>query len=694
MNISELNAEYQEADSIDKGIFAEQRSNVLLVAGDHYTKRYSNFWGRIREDSKISGDVRIRLTMNHTGRIVKRYSNSILSYSPGTSIKPKNQKELKDQKVAQINQKLWQDAKDRHDFDELRGEFADDFCEIGEVHGYIHWDPSAGPMRGYEQLVINGEPQFSVDELGNPVPVNDESKPVYAGDFVFDRLLGFNLLRNPEAQKFSKTKYLIYREMADIKELKKVYANDPEKLKFIQQSSEKTFKIFEVDGGGYRMSDETEVMIRTHVYRPSVLYPKGKFIICTDTGILEEGDLPFGEFPIISECMEKIQTSCRGRSIVKQIRPYQGEINRAASKQAEHQMTLGDDKLIVTGSMKVSDGGTLPGVRVVKVAPGSQPVVMEGRSGAQFVEYVNGKISEMYEIVDMQYLEVEKGENEPMALLFKSGKQRQKFARYTRRFQNFLIRFTRLYLRLAKHYIDEKMFEEIVGPDELVNFAEFKNSTDLSFQVVIESSNDDLEEKMGRQIVMNTILQYASAQLTPEMIGEVIKAMPYANVDKITSVLTLNSDTAENMILALDRGEQAQPSVYDDAPYMINRLTRRVRESDFKLLRPEIQQAYMQIIQEYDQIEAGKRRELQMAESQLIPMGGAKVKVDYYINPDPNNPTKTQRATVPAQSIEWLLEKLNMQGAMLTEQEMIPPEEQIKIAQQSGAMQPAQPEIM
>ena len=46
-----LNQLFDEADTADKEIFAEERSNILLVAGEHYMKRQNEFYRRIR-DSK------------------------------------------------------------------------------------------------------------------------------------------------------------------------------------------------------------------------------------------------------------------------------------------------------------------------------------------------------------------------------------------------------------------------------------------------------------------------------------------------------------------------------------------------------------------------------------------------------------------------------------------------------------------
>ena len=40
--ISELNQFFQDGEACDQEIFAEQRSNILLVGGEHYNRKRSN----------------------------------------------------------------------------------------------------------------------------------------------------------------------------------------------------------------------------------------------------------------------------------------------------------------------------------------------------------------------------------------------------------------------------------------------------------------------------------------------------------------------------------------------------------------------------------------------------------------------------------------------------------------------------
>ena len=68
-NISELNQYYLDAESADQSIFADMRSNLLLVSGDHYNKSQSSFHKRLRDNKEVSQEQKLRLTKNHIQNI-------------------------------------------------------------------------------------------------------------------------------------------------------------------------------------------------------------------------------------------------------------------------------------------------------------------------------------------------------------------------------------------------------------------------------------------------------------------------------------------------------------------------------------------------------------------------------------------------------------------------------------------------
>lgn len=685
-NIEELNKNYKEAESCDAEIFAEQRSNILLVAGEHYSRRNSAFWNRVRDSKDLNTDQKLRLTKNHIYKISKIRKNIILSHASGVKVMPNNESELQDQKAAELNQSVWNYAKIQQGLKKKVNQFASDFFDIGECAAKIYWDETKGELIGYEQEVDeNGE--LMVDENGEPV---SSGRGIFSGELVIERILPFNLLRDPAAKTMDDSPYLIYRKVVPHDHLMKMVGNDEDKQKMIKEGKDDTYFVFDSNKQNYN-KDKGVVTLREHYYRPCPEYPNGYFYICTDSGILWQGEIPYSIFPIVYEGHDEVPTTPRHRSPLKQLRPWQIEINRASSKIAEHQVTLGDDKLVTQAGAKVTSGSVLPGVRAIQVS-GMAPTILPGRSGEQYFAYVEGQIQEMYNAAMIPEDLEEKDNSDAWGSLWKAVKHKKKFIIDAEKFENFQVRLCKTYLELAKNYFDENMLIPMVGRSEMINIAEFKNTSDINFQIRVEPSSDDMETVMGKQLMLNHILQYSSGQMEREDIGKLIRLMPFANNEQSFNDFTIDYDRATNIILALDRGESVTPNKYDKGPYIIKRLTHRMSQSDFQSLDPQIQQNYQNLVGLYEEMEVKKAQELKAMQSEFIPADGAMIKVGWWIK-DPKNPSRSIQATLPASSINWLVQRLEEQGvgqAQLMMNSQAAPEMAQMYNEQNGADQAQQ----
>lgn len=678
-SISELDRLYFECDQADKNLFAEMRSNILLVSGEHYSRRNSQFLERIRTSHQLDDRTKIRLTKNHIQRIMKVYSNAVLDGNPGSGFRPHNESELQDQKTAELNRSVWLDAVQKYDIEKKRDQWCDDFFHIGECGTYLHWDPNLGRIKGYEQKVVDGVPQFevSIDQVtGQPVqgaPIPDPNLPVFTGEFVWERLFGFNVLRPEHVQDFDDAPYLFIRKVVTKESLLQTFGKDKDKASAIKKaaSSDQAFVIFDPQINHYRSTTKDELILKMWFLRPCAEKPNGWVCMWVDagggskeTGKLHEGELPGGIFPIVMETCEQIQTTPRGRSIIKQLRPYQVEINRKASKIAEHQITLGDDKIITQYGGKMTAGAVLPGVRHFSVN-GAAPMVLEGRSGAQYLDSLNADIAEMYAVANLEYVDEDSNATQdPMAILYQAASKKKRFRRYVSRFERFFVRVTKLHQELAKIHLPEDTLIKIIGRNETVNIPEFKNSSPLCYDVIIEPQTDDIETKLGKQMLLNTALQYVGNKLERDDIGKLLKLMPYANFEESFSDFTLDHDSITNDILALDRGEQPPVGEFDNHVLFVKRLVARMRQADFKMLPPQVQQNYMVTLQQHEQAEVIRQRKIQAATADFIPTDGPLIGVDIWVR-KADDPAKTERARLPDVAIRWLIQRLEDQGANL-----------------------------
>jgi hypothetical protein len=680
LKIADLNTIYTEAEECDREVFAEQRSNILLIAGDHYHKKTSRLYNRLNDRQKDANDTqRLRLTKNYIHKFYRHYVANLLSYAPGVTILPQKELELQDQKDAELNKAVWDDAVYKYRIHEKNRRLAGDFVGIGEIGEKIFWDPNAGEVKGHEAKTQKdelgndltddmGNIAFETDEMGNMVP--DLEKPVFRGGFVFERLFGFNLLRAPHAKSMDESPYFIVRKMVAISHLKEVYKNDEEKMKMIAESKDETYVVFDSNKSEYGKSKD-QCLVREFYWKPCMEYPQGYFAITTAEGILEEGELPFGIFPIIYQNFDEYPTAPRGRSPVKQWRPFQAEINRAASAQATAQVTLGDDKVIYQGGTKLSPGTFLPGVRGIQFNGTVAPTILPGRDGSQFLEYIQSEVKELHNVAEIAEENQEiPAQVDAYALLYTSMKQKRKFAQYAEKLEQFLVDRVDVYLQLAKQYLPDDEVIYATGRNEIVNLPEFRKTTKLCYQVKIEPRADTVDTQLGKQLTMQHFIQYVGPQLSKDDIGKFIRAMPFSNNEESFRDMTIDYDTAKNDMLALERGELPAIHKYDNHEYLVKRVTSRTKEGDYKFLSDVIRQNYDTYIQQHEDIMKQQAQALIDAKNEFIPTGGALIAADLYT--PQKDPTKAaKRIRLPYQALDWLVEKLEKQGMGLDKMEQM-----------------------
>jgi len=656
---SELDKLYLEAEHVDKAIFAQMRSNLLLISGDHYNHHHASFFRRLRTHKDIHHHQKLRLTKNHVQNIVKKITNHITSGEPGVGFNPNNKNEQKDQKAAELNKSIWLHSKKLNFMDELQEDLADDFTGIGEMNVKIFFDPNEGEILAFQQK-LDEKGEGMLDQEGREI--GDPELPFRQGQMKIEQIHGFNLLRCPAAKKMSESPYLIYRKMADVDDLKKKFkVEDEDAAKRLTASVDETFIVFDLARRGFSKAARNQAMLREFYFRPGIRFPEGWFYITVRGLKLAEGPLPAGEFPIKTAAYDKLQTTPRGISPVKQMRPYQIEINRAASKMAEHQITLGDDKILIQNGSRVSAGVSLPGVRTINVS-GLDPKIMPGRDGSQYLNYMLSQIEEMYRVMNIREIDADKKKpGDVQAMLFMSASRKKEFSRYVARYERFWVDVARTHQKLAKHHLPDQSIVRAIGDPEAINIAEFKASDDLDFQITIVPQVEDLETKFGKQLSINHLLQFIGPQLQRDDIGRLLRMMPFANEEQITDDFTRNYDNATNDILALDRGERPLVNEFDDHIYIINRLTSRMRQSDFPGLSDEIQQNYQLNLQLHQAMEVEKQEKIQAAKDGFIPSQGHLTGVDLFIQ-DPKDPSKSRKARLPVDSLNWLIQKLEVQG--------------------------------
>lgn len=690
----DLDRKWRLGEDQDIALRAEQRSNCLLVIGDHYSKKTGAYWNRLRDTKQISEAQRLRVTRNHIHRVCHKYKDGIIRFAPNVTVTPAVESDLQSQKAAELHKSVLRFVQKDIGFSKRRKEAVKDFVEMGEVVWKIYWDENAGvPMKNPEFLAAQQQQQqqgAGMAELmggaggqepeGEPLQLPPET--IMTGAVIVERVFSFNLIRPEGAESMDKAPWLGVQKMVPLPELKKMAGPDEEKRKLIQESSKGTYTVYDGQEGNYR-SNKDQGRLREMYFRPCIDYPNGYYYFMVDNGIIAEGELPGGIFPIIYAGFDDIPTTPRARSIIKQIRPVQVDINRMASKQAEHQMTVGDDKLWFRSGTKISPGMTMPGVRT-GFHTGEPPTVVQGRAGEQFTAPIDAAVKELYTIANIPDEiddELPPQTNDPFIAIHLKLAKKKKYAGYGEKIIDFFVEAHTVMLKTAKHHIRDEALIPMIGKCERVNIPEFRSAEDLLHQVTVEESSDDPESLAAKQAVINHAIQYASGKLDRNDIGRLIRCSPFLNQEELFQDLTLDYDAAKNDILAMDRGEQWPVEKYDDHDYMLKALIARTKKPDYKFLSQQIRNNYDMKIQAHEKFKADAINEQMRVEKGLIPTTGYAVKCDFYVS-DPQNPMKSHRLELPSDSVGWLVSTLNSQGNLLNPVKNLPIGAQAEIAGQ------------
>lgn len=691
----------EDARATDKNIFEEMRSNVRIVAGDQYKKKFDDQLKLYRGQFGLNNQTaRIQITKNHTRRMFMEALNNLLNAAPWVVCTPNNEKELQDNKSATLNNSVLSYAKKKYGLKKKIRKWASDFLNVGECWLYLYWDPNKGEVVDYEQMVDgNGQPMFEVKQemgqqqvmdplSGQPVtvevpqevqvPIKDPNKPIYSGDFVFKRIMGWNMLRPSTAVDFDEAEWLAFTELLSPNDLH-AWVGAEKYNEMMSYGLEYTnYFVFNEATSSFSKEDNV-VEVATMLYKPCKKYPRGAYKIFTRKAVLFEGDLPHGEWPLVHATYEEAATLCRGLSFIKPLKSPQIEINRAASMRVDHQMTVGSDKVLHMQGTKLSTGFNSPGVRHISYTGGKEPVIIPGRSGEQFAPYLKDELNEMYSLQGMSDLLMEDSgkakETDSFAHLFQNMRKKKRNSLYHERFSDFLVDAMSLYLRLARHYYDDKMLIPMIGKDEIVNMAEFRGNGDLMTSITVEDASEDLDTVYGKTMLFQTLIQYLGKDLPPSTISSIIKTMPFGLSDIVLDDLTLDQDIADNLILALERGEQPEPPQNIDINKLLGRIDKHMMGADFKVLDPKIQQMFAHYRQFYVELEQERMAKQLAADKDFIPTSGGRVRTDLKLESVRSDGSKaTENAVLPANAVHWLLDRLSEQGDMRVQLEGLTPQ--------------------
>ena len=177
-------------------------------------------------------------------------------------------------------------------------------------------------------------------------------------------------------------------------------------------------------------------------------------------------------------------------------------------------------------------------------------------------------------------------------------------------------------LQVLRSRLPDHVAIPVIGKDEAVNIAEFRNTSSQLYQIQIKPRSDDFTSMMGKSLQLQQAMQYIGGQLDPDQAVQLVRHLPFLSDEPILRDATIKQDQADSMILALDRGEQPFYYEQSDHTYMISRIISRMNETDFPILDQQIKMNYQDRLDRHANSEAAQQKEAQLATQGYIPTSG------------------------------------------------------------------------
>ena len=662
----------KESYDADERTFREMRSAIRMFAGDHFSKTAntsSSDSGReFARLSKTSGVNRIRIVKNHFPRIADVYVNQIMESVPDVEVTGINGADIKASRLARLNnQVLSADKRKSKKYKQKLREKALNFVVTGEIALKHYWDENTEWVKEEE-------------------------------------ILPFDLLRAPGTTKVEDSPWLIHRNIYSVEDLKRMFGADWVKrnammegdgITFSGETPEPAHTVFDVQQREFQKMRGLE--IREFYLRPNAKYPNGYYIFFSDTGIIQEGELPGGIFPITAARCLITPSVSRGHTPFKTVYQMQQEINRAAGQDASNNIHFGDDKLFSGAHANIQVGRSLQGMSHIKVGQYGAKIadafqVVPGTGIPKNLDYISQQIREMdyqLNIESMMESKQVQGSGDISFVLYSSIKDKNRFSFVAQSFEEFLKEAAETKLRLFRHYLLEDDLIHEGNREDSIIIEDFKQTDESDYSIEVKARNNTPDELLGRHIQVNNVLQYAGNALKPEDLGPLLKESLLGNSKALISHFSAGQDAVEQNIILLEKGVLPKFSKTEDFTYKAKQITQRMNRPDYLELHPDVQKVFEDFLEICHQMIAKQNQERMKMEKGMIPTTGGLVNTDIFrMVPGAKGRPVERRIKLPSHALEWLIEALQSQGTFAASMEGMSPMSQGRVGDLMGGNQP------
>lgn len=584
----------------------------------------------------------LRYSKNHIPRLADVYANEIIREAPDIVAVPVTGGDVKADPLAEMNNEVYEHHKRKcsENYRQKTDDDVLDFVVVGEAACKLYWDDQRDCVRE-------------------------------------ETIAPYDLGRAPGSRSVEESPWHIHRHVYTKRDLVRMYgkkkgeglaAGDPSTD--VNHFGESSYTVFQ--SSKYEYDNLQGTMVLEYYERPTVRHPRGRYFFFTTSGIIEQGELPGGVYPIVVQRFMKTPRLARGHSFIRNIYRIQTEINRASGQDATNMAHFGDDKFVTNSNSDLQMGKVIKGATHLKVS-GFQDIkssflFVEGKGQPKYVDYIQAQVNEMDYICHVRtQMEDKKGPQKGgdlSVVLYTQIKDKKRFVKYAQAFEDYLVTKGRRVLSLYRHYLTPGDVIHSGNMDKRVLVPDFKATSDRDFMFAISPANESDETRLGKQIVVDKIMQYKGQDLDKADIGMILRASMLSNEKLLLSHFSPEYDSWVNNQVELEKGIMPQVSEVEDFAYKARMTTTRMSKPDFKELPLMVQDLYRRFLQVCEEGAAKAENERLRIEQGVIPTEGALLNTDLYRTVPNSSGTgqKTERVKLPHSALEWLVESLQKQG--------------------------------
>jgi hypothetical protein len=572
-----------------EGIYLTNVAYLMGFDGVYYDSTYRMF-KNMDPKRKVT---RSRFKVNKILATVQNRLARLTQSAPMYDVRPESNSQ-DDKDAAKLGVQIIEDVFDKQKFTEIRQNLIMSTMQGGHAYLQVTWDPT----------------------LGKPMVDPETGEPAgYEGDIRIEVLNCLNVYPDPLAKNIEEAQYVIKAKTRKLEYFRNHYergnAVKEEQTWLISNLYDmKTNALTAVGITGAQTQDQARDSAIEIVYyeKRSEKHPRGRMCVIASGILLENKELPIGQFDIIKFDDIIIGDRYSSEAVITHLRPLQDQYNITRTKVADWiRKTLGGKYLMARGSELIEEALNNDSGEILEYTPVPNAPPPTALAVPQVPPYV-------YKDLDTQNSEFDfiSGINQvsrgvlPSASIPAAGIQmlqeqdQTRMGVQTSRNEIGFAKVGQCILKYAhKNYVMPRMLKiagegleytvkEFVGEDIGENF-------DV---IVVPGSTAPSSKVLRNQDIMQAWQSGLLGNPADDKVRmKVLKMMEYGDREEMWKDQALDQAQVKKAIAAIEQGDMPQLNQFDNHVVHLQEMNQYRKQDKFNLMTPESQKIFMYVME-------------------------------------------------------------------------------------------------